>query len=82
MIPGLPPYKPPIEQGLRCTCWTRYIIFLGGAGRFDESLCNAAREHAEILKAIFVDARSTPFMQCVSCGGVLDFSIDSASMVM
>lgn len=81
MITGIPDYTDPIEQGVRCTCRTYYIVFVGGAGRFDESLCNAAQARAEAMGAQFVDARQTPFMTCVECGGVLDFTNEASLAV-
>jgi len=40
-----------------------------------------AKQRAEEMKAIFVDSRVTPFMQC-SCGQALDFTSDDSLMVM
>ena len=79
---GLPPYKPPIEQSLRCTCWTRYVVFVGGCLQFDETLCKLARERAAEMGAHFVDARETPWINCYSCGGALDFSNEVTLAVM
>lgn len=82
MITGIPDYKEPIEQSLRCTCRTRYVVFLGGAGRFYNALCSAAQDHAKMLRAVFVDARSTPWMNCQECGGLLDFTNEASRVVM
>lgn len=81
-ITGLPPYKTPLEQSLRCVCKTRYIVFIGGCAQFDETLCKLACEHAAMLQAVFVDAREMPFMKCVECGGLLDFTQVSSRVVM
>ena len=61
---GIPDYKEPIEQGLRCNCRTRYVVFIGGAGRFDDTLAKIAREREGEMGAHFVDACEVHFMQC------------------
>jgi hypothetical protein len=81
-ITGLPPYKAPIEQSLRCACQMRYLVFLGGSPRFDNALASAAQDNAAMLDAHFVDARSTPWMNCLTCGVVLDFSEEISPVVM
>jgi hypothetical protein len=76
-LTGPPPYKPPIEQSVRCVCGLRYVVFIGGSD-FDQ----AARDRASQMNAQFVDARIIPFMQC-RCGALLDFtSMDSCELVI
>ena len=80
-ITGLPTYKPPIEQSLRCVCGLRYVVFTGGCD-FDQAACEAARDRASQMNAQFVDTRIVPFMQC-RCGALLDFTtFDSCELVM
>jgi len=81
MITGLPPLVAPIEQGIRCVCGLRYVVFTGGSD-FDQAACEAARDRASLMNAQFVDARIVPFMQC-RCGVLLDFTtMDSGELVM
>lgn len=81
MITGLPDYRAPIEQSLRCVCGLRYVVFTGGSD-FDKAACDAARDRASQMNAQFVDARIVPFMQC-RCGALLDFTaMDSRELVM
>ena len=70
----------PIDYSLRCSCTRRYLIFTG-MGRIVSDAETRAREQAASIKATFIDARSTPFMQC-ECGQVLDFMPDDSLIVM
>ena len=81
MMTGLPPYSGalPIEYSLRCACARRYLIFTG-MGRIVGDAEVRAKQRAEEMKAMFVDSRETPFMQC-SCGQALDFLPDDSLMV-
>ena len=81
MITGLPEYRAPIEQSVRCDCGLRYVVFIGGSD-FDQTACGAARDRASQMNAQFVDARIVPFMRC-GCGALLDFAtMDSGELVM
>ena len=81
MITGIPEYRSPIEQSIRCVCGLRYVVFTGGSA-FDGFASSAARERAEQMKSQFVDAREVPFMIC-ACGLALDFTAtDQAEVVM
>ncbi|HEX5735692.1 MAG TPA: hypothetical protein VF131_22890 [Blastocatellia bacterium] len=80
-ITGLPVYKLPLEQSIRCVCGLRYLVFTGGSD-FDLAACEAARDRALQMNAWFVDARIVPFMQC-RCGVLLDLiTVDSCELVM
>ena len=81
MITGLPDYRPPIEQNVRCVCGQRFVVYLGAEFPFDNRAFEAAREWAEQMGARFIDARSTPWLIC-SCGEVLLFVEDAAAVVM
>jgi hypothetical protein len=81
MITGLPDYRPPIEQSLRCVCGQRYLVYMGAAFPFDNRAFEAARERAGQMGARFIDARRTPWLMC-SCGEVLMFVEDAAAVVM
>lgn len=81
MITGLPAYKPPISQTLRCVCRAYYLVYMGAPFPFDHRAYEAAREDAERRGCIFIDARITPFMNC-ACGEVLIFVEDEVSTVM
>lgn len=73
MITGLPAYREPRDQTLRCICSKLYLVSFTGA------LDSSAR--ADLLGAQFIDARETPFMDC-ECGVFLDFTEEAAAMVM
>ena len=73
MITGLPDYRLPIEQSLRCVCGQRYLVYMGAASPFDNRALEAARERAGQMGARFIDARETPFMNC-ECDQSLDFT--------
>ena len=81
MITGLPDYRPPIEQSLRCVCGQRFVAYLGAPAPFDERAFEAAQERGETLSARFIDARETPWLIC-SHGEVLMFVEDAAAGVM
>jgi hypothetical protein len=81
MLTGLPDYRPPIEQSLRCRCGLRYVVFFGALFPFNEAANAASRKRAEQMGARFVDARETPWLTC-SCGEVLMFVEDAAAVVM
>jgi hypothetical protein len=81
MITGLPSYKPPISQTVRCVCSAYYLVYLGAPFPFDHRACEAAREDARRRGALFIDARTTPFMLC-SCGEALIFVEDECLTVM
>lgn len=78
MITGIPAYKSPIEQSLRCVCGIRYLVLMS------DSIGDAegrARARAEAIRSTFVDARLTPFMMC-ECGQALDFVEEVSTAVM
>jgi hypothetical protein len=81
VITGLPDYRPPIEQSLRCVCGLRYVVFTGAPFPFNEAAFEAARERAGQMGARFIDARETPWLVC-SCGEALMFVGDAAAGVM
>jgi hypothetical protein len=81
MITGLPDYRPLIEQGLRCVCGQRYLVYLGAQFPFNERAFEAARERTEQMRARFIDSRQTPWLIC-SCGEILTFVEDAAAVVM
>ena len=70
MITGLPDYRPPIEQGLRCVCGQRYLVYLGAAFPFDNRAFEAARERAEQMGARFIDSRETPSQGYILCDSI------------
>jgi len=67
-ITGIPDYRPPIEQSLRCSCGARFVVFLGGGIGQAEA---RARERAAMLKAQFVNAEISPWLVC-GCGQLLE----------
>ena len=77
MIIGIPPYSPPIEQGVRCLCHRYYVV---ATERADTMSRRRARERAEDLGAVFIDACEVPFMTC-DCGAVLDFTSEASALV-
>ena len=77
MITGLPPYKPPVVEGVRWYCGRSYLVFVG---TFDFE-ASAAERIACDLGAWFVDARLEPFVTC-GCEQELDFSPEGSVMVM
>ena len=81
MITGLPPLVAPIEQSIRCVCGLRYVVFIGGSD-FDQAACEAARDRASQMNAQFVDARIVPFILCVKCGALLDFTATEYELIM
>jgi hypothetical protein len=81
MLTGLPDYRPPIEQSLRCVCGRRFLVYLGASFPFNEQAFEAARERAEQMDARFIDARDKPWLACY-CGEVLMFVEDAAAGVM
>jgi hypothetical protein len=76
MITGLPAYKAPLAESVRCYCRSFFLVFTG------EMDCQAreAQKQAEKIGAIFIDARSTPFCLC-ECGQVLDFTPECTLIV-
>lgn len=78
MITGLPAYREPIEQSLRCVCGIRYLVLMSDSIGDTEA---RARERAEMIRARFIDARLTPFMNC-ECGEFLDFTTEEQTTAM
>lgn len=79
----LPAYdgRQPVECSVRCECGRRYVV-LTGAGIVGDAE-SRARERAEQMRAVFVDARKTPLMNCGQCDAPLDFTTgESVEMVM
>jgi hypothetical protein len=76
MISGLPAYKPPVVEDVRCYCGARFRVFTG----CEDYQARFAEKEAEQLGAVFVDARRLPFVVCV-CGQALDFSPESSLLV-
>jgi hypothetical protein len=82
-ITGLPAYRPPIEQSFRCPkCQRRYLVFCGNGSQFDDALCDAANDHARVLKAYFVDARVIRILNCLDCSFVFDLMDDEATSLV
>lgn len=78
MISGIPQYQSPIEQSLRCLCGVRYLVLMSDGTGDAES---RARERAEVIKAVFINARKIPFMLC-ECGEFLDFTTEEQDVRM
>jgi hypothetical protein len=68
MITGLPPYREPIVQSVRCLCGRFYSVFLGS----EDYQARFAEKQAIEIGARFVDSRLEPWLLC-PCGQVLDF---------
>ena len=82
MITGLSDYRAPFEQSIRCVCGLRYVVFTGGSD-FDQAAIEAAKNRAQARGAQFVNARIIPFILCVGCGALLDFTAaDTCELVM
>jgi hypothetical protein len=81
VITGLPDYRPPIEQSLRCVCGLRYLVYLDAPFPFEGKAMEAAQEQAIMLGARFIDSRQTPWLVC-SCDKVLIFVEDAAAVLM
>lgn len=77
MITCIPQYQSPVEQSMRCACGVRYLVLMREALSGAEA---GARDRAELIKAVFIDARQVPFMNC-ECGEFLDFTVDGDAMV-
>ena len=69
MIEGLPLYREPIVQDVRCPCGRYYSVFSGP----EDYQARLAEKIAIEKDARFVDARHEPWLTC-SCGQVLDFT--------
>jgi hypothetical protein len=76
MITGLPAYKPPIAQPVRCYCRSLYFVFTGEL----DSQAEKAQQTAQQMGARFVDARLTPFYQS-ECGQMLDFAPEHSMLI-
>jgi hypothetical protein len=81
MITGLPEYRAPISQTLRCMCSRYYLVYLGAPIPFDGRAFEAAKEDSRRRGCQFVDARERPFMLC-ACGQLLDFTAEESLTVM
>jgi hypothetical protein len=75
MITGLPPYREPVVQDVRCPCGRYYRVFNG----MDYQLRLAQKEAFEV-GAIFIDARKTPFFHC-KCSQLIDVTPEVSLMV-
>jgi hypothetical protein len=86
MITGLPSYtdKPPVRCDATCGQGRRrYTIYNGADAIYDSQAEQAAREYAFAQGRIFVDSRITPFLPCVTCKTMLDFSaVEECELVM
>jgi hypothetical protein len=69
MLSGMPEYNPPIVEDVRCYCGARFRVFVG----VEDYQAQFAEREAAQLRAVFVDARRSPFVVC-ACGQALDFS--------
>jgi hypothetical protein len=76
MITGLPPYREPITEDVRCVCRAYYRVFTGN----EDHQAKFAQKEALELGARFVDARVEPFVIC-SCGQTLDFAPEASLMI-
>jgi hypothetical protein len=76
MITGLPAYRAPALEPVRCHCRSFLLVFTGSM----DCQAREAKQKAEEMGAIFIDARVTPFYQC-KCGQLLDFMPESTSMI-
>jgi hypothetical protein len=76
MITGLPPYREPITQNVRCVCRAYYRVYVGS----EDYQAKFAEKIAQEIGAIFIDARATPFYQC-ECGQVLDFTTEASVLI-
>jgi hypothetical protein len=52
MITGLPEYRPPIEQSLRCVCGQMFAVYMGAPLPLYSRSFEAARELAEQMGAV------------------------------
>lgn len=76
MITGLPQFKPPVCEPVRCACRKFYFVFTGE----NDLQARSGKRQAGLIGAVFVDARQTPFMNC-ECGQILDFAPECSLMV-
>jgi hypothetical protein len=76
MITGLPPYREPIIQDVRCVCRRFYRVFSGS----EDYQARFAKGEAEQMGARFVDARVEPFVIC-ACGQILDIALETSMMI-
>jgi hypothetical protein len=77
MITGLPPYREPVVQDMRCVCRRFYRVYVG----CEDYQTRFAEKVAQDLGATFIDAKVEPFVTC-TCGQVLDFAPEASLMVM
>lgn len=77
MITGLPAYKPPVVESVRCYCGKFYHVFVGG----EEYQAQFAEKVAQEIDARFVDAQCEPFVTC-TYGQVLDFAPEISMLLM
>lgn len=76
MITGLPSYRPPVVEPVRCVCRRFYRVYVG-ADDYESSL---AEREALKVGAVFVDARRSPWFVC-ECGQSLDFAPEASMMI-
>jgi hypothetical protein len=79
-ITGIPDYYMPVEIGVRCLCRRYYVVFTGMGSVIGDAM-GRAKGRAANMGATFIDARSTPFMNC-ECGQALEFLLDESLMLM
>jgi hypothetical protein len=72
----LPQYKDANVRGVHCHCRKYYRVFTGS----EDAQARLAEQQAIRMRAIFIDARVTPFYQC-KCGEVLDFMPEGSTMI-